>query len=85
MPINPSTRIAYKLSETDAQNVKLFIYKSKGQVVKVFTALQTNGSDLGSVTWNGNDNRGNAVSSGIYMYKLKTANTEYTKKMIMMK
>ena len=84
-PFNPSTRIAYKLSETDAQNAKLFIYNSKGQIVKVFDELATTGSDLGSVTWNGNDNSGNAVSSGIYMYKLKTVNTEYTKKMIMIK
>ena len=53
--------------------------------MKVFNELTTNASEIGSVTWDGDDNSGNAVASGLYMYKLKTTNKEYSKKMIMMK
>jgi hypothetical protein len=84
-PFNPTTKIAFKLTEANAENAKLIIYNSKGQIVKTFDELTTNASELGSVTWNGDDENGNAVSSGIYMYKLKTVSKEYNKKMIMMK
>ena len=84
-PFNPSTKIAFKLSEQDIENAKLKIYNPKGQIVKTFDNLSAGNSELGSVTWDGTDDNGHAVSSGIYMYKLKTTNKEYTKKMIMMK
>ena len=37
------------------------------------------------VVWDGKDNQGNPVSSGIYLYKLKSEDFEETKKMIMIK
>jgi len=39
----------------------------------------------GSVTWNGNDESGKSVASGIYFYKLKTEEESQIKKMILMK
>jgi flagellar hook assembly protein FlgD len=38
-----------------------------------------------SVVWNGRDDNGKSVSSGIYFYKMKTDNFEKTRKMILMK
>lgn len=84
-PFNPTTKIAYKLTEANVGNSKLIIYNTKGQVVKVFEDLTTNSSDIGYITWNGDDMNRNKVSSGIYLYKLMTSNKEYNKKMIMMK
>ena len=84
-PFNPTTKIAFKLTEENAKNAKLTIYNPKGQIVKIFDDLTTNGNELGSVIWKGDDEYGNAVSSGIYLYKLKTSNNEYSKKMIMIK
>jgi hypothetical protein len=85
-PFNPTTKIAFKLTEANAENAKLIIYNPKGQIVKVFTDLQTNGNELGSVIWKGDDEHGNTVSSGIYLYKMK-AGGRYTstKKMILLK
>ena len=84
-PFNPTTTIAYKLSEKDADNAKIMIYNFKGQIVRTFNNLTTDSSELGSVNWNGTDESGNSVSSGTYIYKMKTNNGEYTKKMIMLK
>jgi hypothetical protein len=85
-PFNPSTKIAFKLTEANAANASLIIYNSKGQVVKVFDELNTNENEVGSITWNGYDKTGSAVSSGIYLYKMK-AGGRYTstKKMILLK
>ena len=46
----------------------------------------TNDNDIGYANWDGRDEAGNAVSSGIYMYKMK-AGGRYTstKKMILLK
>ena len=85
-PFNPTTKIAFKLTEANAANASLIIYNSKGQVVKVFDELNTNENEVGSITWNGYDKTGSAVSSGIYLYKMK-AGGRYTstKKMILLK
>jgi flagellar hook assembly protein FlgD len=38
-----------------------------------------------SVTWNGNDDQGRTVGSGIYFYKMRAGKYTSTKKMILMK
>jgi hypothetical protein len=81
-PFNPSTDIAFTLAETG--QISLEIYNIKGQ--KVNTLAQGNykkGEHL--VSWNGTDDSGKPVSSGIYFYKLKDGRYTSTKKMILMK
>ena len=84
-PFNPNTKIAFKITEVNTKNAKLIIYNPKGQIVKIFDDLTTNGDELGSVTWNGDNENGNAVSSGMYFYKLITDEKVYSKKMMMLK
>ena len=81
-PFNPSTTISFSLSVEESKNAKLEIYNIRGQKVKTF-----NHSKLveGSVVWNGKDDFGKQVSSGIYLYKLKADDFVQTKKMLMMK
>lgn len=81
-PFNPTTTISYSLSEEDAENAKIEIFNLKGQKVKTY-----NHSELAdeSVFWNGKDDSGKQVSSGIYLYKLQTGDYSQTKKMILMK
>ncbi len=81
-PFNPETTIKYALAEQG--NVKLDIYNSKGQLVKTLVNdVQTPG--FKSVIWNGKDNQGKKVSSGIYFYRLDTKTEKLTKKMLLMK
>jgi hypothetical protein len=81
-PFNPETTIAFNMKETS--EVSIEIYNVKGQLVKT---LLNDVKDAGShsVIWNGKDNNGRAVSSGIYYYKMNTGKYSSTKKMIMMK
>jgi len=81
-PFNPTTSIRYSIEETGP--VSLDIYNIKGQLVKT---LYHGNAEIGSHTaiWNGLDNSGNACSSGVYFYRLKTPKTSLVRKMLMLK
>jgi hypothetical protein len=81
-PFNPTTTIRYSIEEPGS--VSLDIYNIKGQLVK--TLYQGN-AEIGSHTaiWNGLDNSGNACSSGVYFYRLRTPKTSLVRKMLMLK
>lgn len=78
-PFNPTTIIALNLPASELETASLNIYNSKGQLVKSFAQVGSQN------VWNGTDNQGNAVTSGIYYYQLKTATQSLTKKMILLK
>ena len=82
-PFNPTTTISYNLIEDS--NVKLSIYNLKGQRIKQLVDDYLLAGQH-SMAWDGTDNTGKPVSSGIYLYKLK-AGGRYTstKKMILLK
>lgn len=72
-PFNPSTTISFSLPIES--RVDLIIYNIKGQQVKaIVNDIFEKGSH--SVTWNGFDDSGNLVSSGVYFYKLYVNNKE---------
>ena len=81
-PFNPSTTIRYSIEEPGS--VSLEIYNVKGQLVKT---LYQGDAEIGShtVIWNGLDNSGNACSSGVYFYRLRTPKTNMVRKMLMLK
>jgi len=81
-PFNPETTIAFSLAKEG--HVTLDIFNVKGQ--KVSTLLsEVRKSGLHKVVWNGKDNIGHDVASGIYFYRLNVGNFEETRKMILMK
>lgn len=81
-PFNPSTTISFKIPQKS--KVFLEIFDIFGKRIK--TLLDTE-LDLGkySVEWNGVDEKGNQVSSGIYFYRLVVGNYSLTKKMILIR
>lgn len=81
-PFNPNTTINYTLMEPG--EVKIIIYNSLGQKIKtLIDNHQTSGRH--SIAWNGQDEYGNNVSSGIYFYQLEVNNNTISKRMILMK
>ena len=81
-PFNPSTTISFDLTHTESNDAELIVYNMKGQKVKTFLIKSSN---INSIIWNGNDESGKPVSSGIYFYKLKSGDFSETRKMILMK
>ena len=83
-PFNPSTTISFLTKEL-TENTELAIYNMKGQKVKQLVSDKLSAGQH-SVIWNGTDDSGKPVSSGVYFYKLKVgANYTHTRKMILMK
>lgn len=81
-PFNPSTTINYSIPNDT--NVKLCIFNVKGQkVTTLVKEAQTAGSH--NAVWNGTDNHGKKVSSGIYFYKIVTEENTEMKKMLLLK
>lgn len=81
-PFNPETKMAYYLSKPGW--VKLAIYNVVGQEVKVLVdEFQTAG--MNSTSWDGKDNSGTSVASGIYLYRLKAGDYAESKKMLLLK
>jgi hypothetical protein len=81
-PFNPSTNIKYQLPQ--AVQVSLTIYNMLGQQVrKLVSAQQPAGYH--TVVWDGRDNFGRRVPSGVYHYRLQAGNFTVTKRMLMAK
>lgn len=79
-PFNPTTSIAFNLPFST--NWSLKIYNVSGQLVKSFEGFS---SGEVSIDWDGTDNSGDRVSSGIYLYKLSAAHFTATKRMVLTK
>ncbi|MBD3287320.1 T9SS type A sorting domain-containing protein [candidate division KSB1 bacterium] len=81
-PFNPSTEIRYSIPTQ--KFVTLEIYNVRGQLIRsLVRERQAAGNYL--VHWNGTDESGNLVSSGLYLYQLKAGELVRTQKMIMTK
>ncbi len=80
---SPATTIQFSTTE-HTENTELIIYNIKGQKVKtLYSGIAEEGKH--TVTWNGKDENDKPVSSGIYLYKLKTGKQELTRKMLLLK
>jgi flagellar hook assembly protein FlgD len=81
-PFNPSTDIRFDLPVVT--NVRLVIYNITGQEVRT---LINGNMDAGvqRVTWDGKDNSGKNISSGVYLYRITADKFSQTKKMMLLK
>jgi len=81
-PFNPTTSISYQIP-SDA-NVMLTIYNVLGQEIRTLVNT-TQEAGYYSTNWDGFDDAGVKVSSGVYFYQLVTPESKMTKKMVLMK
>lgn len=81
-PFNPTTRINYALSKPGYVTLK--IYRIDGQLVRTLQDAYQNAGNYTKI-WDGKNESGSFVSSGIYFYRLKADEFSETKKMILLK
>jgi hypothetical protein len=81
-PFNPTTNI--KFSVAAAGKVSLVIYDVLGKRVKTLVD-DLRGAGEHTIVWNGKDNNGASVASGIYFYQIKSQNYVKTMKMMLLK
>ncbi len=81
-PFNPITEIRYDLSKPC--HVKLVVYNILGQTIRtLLNKKQSHGCY--TAFWDGKDEKGKDVASGIYFYQLKASDFTETKKMLLLK
>ncbi|MEA1973424.1 MAG: FlgD immunoglobulin-like domain containing protein, partial [Candidatus Cloacimonadota bacterium] len=81
-PFNPTTTIALNMPK--AGNAEISIINIKGQIVKTIVNQELDKGQH-SFKWNGFDNNDNSVASGVYFYKVETANKTVTNRMLLLK
>lgn len=83
-PFNPVTTISFSVTPS-ASKLELSIFNLKGQKVRNFRNLNIDESQNLQIVWNGRDDSGKPVSSGIYFANLKTDKYSKSCKMLLMK
>ncbi len=81
-PFNPETMIKFSLKTPE--KILIEVYNIRGEIVRTLVNAELE-ADFHEVLWNGKDNDGKRVSSGVYFYKMEAGNYQETKKMILMK
>ncbi len=83
-PFNPSTRIPFEINAGGPEKTSLAVYNIVGQRVRVLVddVMQPGYYE---VTWNGTNDRGERLESGVYFYQLKSGKKVRMGKMVMMK
>ena len=78
-PFNPTTRIGYSLSI--ASTAQLMITDVRGRVVRTLVQTHQEAGDYVAI-WDGRDDHGHRVASGVYFYHLKAAGRVESRRMV---
>lgn len=81
-PFSPTTTIRYQLPT--AQRVSLQVFNAAGQLVKTLVNGEKEAGDH-SISWDGANDTNQAVSSGVYFYRLQAGSFVQTNRMILMR
>ncbi len=81
-PFNPATSIAYRVSV--AGPVELVVYDALGQRVRALVAAEQVPGRYTS-QWDGRDDSGRVVTSGVYFYQLRAGAYRQTRKLMLLK
>ena len=81
-PFNPETTINFYVAKNG--EVIIDVYDLKGRKVKTLVE-NTYNKGSHSVVWNGKNEQGNDVASGVYLYRMRNGGFSSTRKMILLK
>ena len=81
-PFNPSTQINYRLPEVSY--IRLAVYNLLGQEIRMLVE-DTIEAGYHSISWNGRDNSGRSVGSGIYIIRLQAEGSVQVRKTVLMR
>ncbi len=82
-PFNPETTIEYTLNKRERITIK--IYDTLGREVKTLINNEEQSAGNHTIKWNGTNEKGERLSSGIYYYQLLTGSQNKVKKAVLLK
>ena len=84
-PFNPSTSIQYSVdSRQTSVPITLRVYNIRGQLVRILVEGEIEPGNH-QVVWDGRDDNGEEVSSGVYFYRLAGGDEMQTRRMVLLK
>jgi plastocyanin len=83
-PFNPSTTFTVQVPDGETHETALRVYNIRGSLVSTIVSGRLSGGEY-HFGWNGRSDLGEALPSGIYIYRLEYGNQSITKKMTMLK
>ncbi len=91
-PFNPATNIRYTVGSSRMEaagngslvSASLKIYNIRGQLVKTLVDRKLSPGRY-EVVWDGTDDSGDRVASGVYLYRLTAGHNQTTRRMILLK
>jgi hypothetical protein len=81
-PFNPETRISYFIPRVS--HVKLQIFNILGQKIRTLVD-EDQAAGREGVLWDGRDDQGEQVASGVYLYRLQAGDLSESKKMVLIR
>ena len=82
-PFNPVTSIRYGLPRDE--NVTLRVFNILGEEVATLLNDEPRSAGFHVAIWDGRDQQGRQVASGVYVYRLQTEAVSQTKKLLLLK
>ncbi len=83
-PFNPETTIRFSLRE-DTEMMELKVYNILGQLVRTLVPAGPHAKGDYEIVWDGTNDSGKGVTSGVYFYRMSTPNYNKIHKMMLMK
>lgn len=83
-PFNPNTTIAFQIPEGAQDNFLLRIYDSSGKLVRTLFNRPMEAGHY-TVIWDGKDNNGTPLNSGVYFYKMQGDGDNYVRQCVLLK
>ena len=83
-PFNPATTIGFSVPQATSVQVSLEVYDLRGRLVRVLVDEMRQAGTY-TVFWDGTDQSGAGVSSGVYLYRMKAGDFVQTRKMVLLK
>jgi len=83
-PFNPATTISYGVSEGNSVHVTLKVYNIRGTLVRTLVD-EVREPGTYSVFWDGKDEKGRQVASGVFFYRMQAGDFVQTRKMVLLK
>ena len=82
-PFNPATTISFTLPSP--RTVDLRVYDIGGRLVRTLVDGESGSGGVNSVVWDGGDNDGRPVASGVYFYRIETGPYTESRKMVLIR
>ncbi|MBN2018228.1 MAG: T9SS type A sorting domain-containing protein [Candidatus Cloacimonetes bacterium] len=84
-PFSTSTIIKFSNTSEITENTEITIYNIKGQLVRELPIFASSPCRFVEVVWDGRDENGYEVKSGVYFYKLDTQDKTFINKLLLLK